>query len=71
MLAERPEVFNHNIETVRRLHRGMRGAKASYDKALWLLRRAKAVADYPRYFEDPGWTAGSVISTSSSWHSWM
>jgi lipoic acid synthetase len=32
---------------VRRLHRRMRGAKASYDKALWLLRRAKEVADYP------------------------
>jgi lipoic acid synthetase len=46
VLAERPEVFNHNIETVRRLHRRMRGAKASYDKALWLLRRAKEVADY-------------------------
>ena len=25
----------------------MRGAKASYDKALWLLRRAKEVANYP------------------------
>jgi lipoic acid synthetase len=47
VLAERPEVFNHNIETVRRLHPKMRGAKASYDKALWLLRRAKEVADYP------------------------
>jgi lipoyl synthase len=47
VLAERPEVFNHNIETVRRLHRKMRGAKVSYDKALWLLRRAKEVADYP------------------------
>jgi lipoyl synthase len=47
VLAERPEVFNHNIETVRRLHRKMRGAKASYDKALWLLRRAKEIADYP------------------------
>jgi lipoyl synthase len=47
VLAERPEVFNHNIETVRRLHRRMRGARASYDKALWLLRRAKEVADYP------------------------
>jgi len=46
VLAERPDVFNHNIETVRRLHRRMRGAKASYDKALWLLRRAKEVADY-------------------------
>jgi lipoic acid synthetase len=47
VLVERPDVFNHNIETVRRLHRRMRGAKASYDKALWLLRRAKEVADYP------------------------
>ena len=46
VLAERPDVFNHNIETVRRLHPSMRGAKASYDKALWLLRRAKEVADY-------------------------
>jgi lipoic acid synthetase len=47
VLAERPEVFNHNIETVRRLHRRMRGAKASYDKALWLLARAKELAAYP------------------------
>jgi len=47
ILAARPEVFNHNIETVRRLHARMRGAKASYDKALWLLERAKEVADYP------------------------
>jgi lipoic acid synthetase len=47
VLAERPDVFNHNIETVRRLHPHMRGAKASYDKALWLLRRAKETADYP------------------------
>src|SRR6266540_3321038 len=47
VLAAQPDVFNHNIETVRRLHRRMRGAKASYDKALWLLRRAKELADYP------------------------
>jgi len=47
VLAAQPEVFNHNIETVRRLHRKMRGAKASYDKALWLLRRAKELAAYP------------------------
>ena len=46
VLDSRPEVFNHNIETVRRLHRRMRGAKASYDKALWLLARAKELADY-------------------------
>jgi lipoic acid synthetase len=47
VLAERPEVFNHNVETVRRLHRRMRGAKVEYERALWLLRRAKEVADYP------------------------
>ena len=47
LLDSGPDVFNHNIETVRRLHRRMRGAKASYDKALWLLRRAREVADYP------------------------
>jgi len=47
VLGARPEVFNHNIETVRRLHRAMRGGKADYGKALWLLRRAKEIADYP------------------------
>jgi lipoyl synthase len=47
VLAAAPDVFNHNIETVRRLHARMRGAKASYDTALWLLRRAKELADYP------------------------
>jgi lipoic acid synthetase len=46
VIGARPEVFNHNIETVRRLHRRMRGAKATFDKALWLLRRAKEIADY-------------------------
>jgi lipoyl synthase len=46
VLAERPNVFNHNIETVRRLHPSMRGAKASYDTALWLLKRAKELAAY-------------------------
>ncbi len=46
VLAERPEVFNHNIETVRRLHRRMRGAKVDYDRALWLLARAKEMAGY-------------------------
>ncbi|HVN61427.1 MAG TPA: lipoyl synthase [Gaiellaceae bacterium] len=47
VLAAQPEVFSHNIETVRRLHRQMRGAKVDYDRALWLLARAKEVADYP------------------------
>ena len=47
MVGARPEVFNHNIETVGRLQRRMRGAKASYDGALLLLRGAKEIADYP------------------------
>ena len=34
VIGARPDVFNHNIETVRRLHRKMRGGKASYDGAL-------------------------------------
>ena len=34
VIGARPEVFNHNIETVRRLHARMRGAKASYEGAL-------------------------------------
>jgi lipoic acid synthetase len=46
VLGARPNVFGHNIETVRRLHARMRGAKASYDKALWLLRRVKELATY-------------------------
>jgi lipoic acid synthetase len=47
LLAERPEVFNHNIETVRRLHPSMRGGKASYVGSLQLLARAREVADHP------------------------
>src|SRR6201987_404349 len=47
VLAARPDVFNHNIETVRRLHPRMRGAKASYEGALWLRRRAKEIDVYP------------------------
>ena len=48
VLAARPDVFNHNIETVRRLHRRMRGAKASYDKALWLLAAREGARRLPR-----------------------
>src|SRR5579884_792677 len=42
-----PDFLGVEEEAVRRLHRRMRGAKASYDKALWLLRRAKELAGYP------------------------
>jgi lipoic acid synthetase len=47
VLSARPDVFNHNIETVRRLHRRMRGAKGNYEGSLSLLARAKALAVYP------------------------
>src|SRR6201987_1950960 len=47
VLGVRPGGFHPNIETVRRLHARMRCAKASYDGALRLLRRAKEVAGYP------------------------
>ncbi|HEX2109955.1 MAG TPA: lipoyl synthase [Gaiellaceae bacterium] len=68
VLDSRPEVFNHNIETVRRLHRKMRGAKASYERALWLLRRAKEVAEYPVLTKSGiivglGETNGEVVET--------
>jgi lipoic acid synthetase len=42
VLASRPDVFNHNIETCRRLQPKVR-PKGEYDRALWLLRRAKEV----------------------------
>jgi lipoic acid synthetase len=47
VLAEQPEVFNHNIETVQRLHAKMRGGKASYAGSLHLLARAGEIAGYP------------------------
>ena len=36
----RPDILNHNLETVERLQRMVR-AKARYDRSLWVLRRAK------------------------------
>jgi len=40
VLAARPDVFNHNLETVRRLTPGVR-SRATYDRSLSVLRRAK------------------------------
>jgi lipoic acid synthetase len=39
--ASRPEVFNHNTETVPRLYRHVRGRKSDYRWTLELLRRVK------------------------------
>jgi lipoic acid synthetase len=40
VLAAKPDVLNHNIETVRRLHPAVR-PKCGYDNSLELLRRAR------------------------------
>lgn len=42
--ASRPEVFNHNTETVPRLYRRVRGPKSDYRWTLELLRRVKELA---------------------------
>lgn len=46
VLAARPEIFNHNLETVRRLTPEVR-SRATYDRSLEVLRLAKQEADYP------------------------
>ncbi len=43
VLRARPTVFNHNVETVRRLHTTVR-PQADYDRSLTVLRRAGASA---------------------------
>jgi lipoic acid synthetase len=43
VLDARPDVLNHNIETVRRLFKAVR-PQGSYDRTLELLRRAKTLA---------------------------
>ncbi len=40
IVAARPDILNHNVETVERLQRQVR-AKARYERSLWVLRRAK------------------------------
>lgn len=42
VLAARPDVFNHNLETVRRLTPEVR-SRATYDRSLSVLRKAKAM----------------------------
>ncbi len=46
VIDARPEIFNHNMETVRRLTPDVR-SRAQYDRSLQVLRRAKEMADYP------------------------
>jgi len=40
-LDERPDVLNHNVETVPRLYRKVR-PQAKYARSLWVLSRAKS-----------------------------
>lgn len=42
LIAARPEVFNHNMETVPRLYRRVRGPKSEYRWTLEMLRQIKA-----------------------------
>jgi lipoic acid synthetase len=47
VLAARPDVFAHNLETVERLTPRVRDARASYRQSLAVLRRVKQLATYP------------------------
>lgn len=48
VLAAQPHIFNHNIETVRRLTPQVR-SRATYDRSLSVLRKAKAKGATPLY----------------------
>jgi len=47
VLAEAPEVFAHNLETVERLSPRVRDARASYRQSLDVLQKVKKLANYP------------------------
>jgi lipoic acid synthetase len=47
VLAARPDVLAHNLETVRRLSPEVRDHRASYEGSLTVLRRAKSLASPP------------------------
>ncbi len=53
--SARPDVYNHNLETVPRLYRTVR-AGARYEHSLWLLRRAKEIS--PEIFTKSGIMVG-------------
>jgi lipoyl synthase len=48
VLAAKPHVFNHNLETVRRLTPGVR-SRATYDRSLSVLAKAKERGEAPLY----------------------
>jgi lipoic acid synthetase len=44
VMEAQPEIFNHNIETVRRVFPRVRPGRSSYDTSLHVLRRAKQLS---------------------------
>jgi lipoyl synthase len=48
VLAAQPHIYNHNLETVRRLTPSVR-SRATYDRSLSLLKKVKSMATYPVY----------------------
>ena len=60
VMAARPEILNHNVETVRRLYRTVR-PKARLDQSLELLRRARRL--------DPGTQSktGFMVGLGETW----
>ena len=60
VMAARPEILNHNVETVRRLYRTVR-PKARLDQSLELLRRAREL--------DPGTQSktGFMVGLGETW----
>ena len=48
VLAAKPEIFNHNLETVRRLTPSVR-SRAMYDRSLEVLEKAKSMSPVPLY----------------------
>ena len=69
ILAARPEVFNHHIETVRRLHRNMRGAKAASSQSArkrGVRTSASAGAAAPRRSRSSATPARAPAATATS-----
>ena len=61
VLGAHPTVFNHNIETVRRIQPRVR-IKGDYERALWLLRRAREVWDERWPERDPLMVKSGIVA---------
>jgi lipoic acid synthetase len=46
ILAEKPEVYAHNIETIEKLSPRVRDARANYRQSIHALKRVREIADY-------------------------